>query len=393
MENALCELQNINVKTCGHFANCPSNLHNGKIDALALIDPNHPFPEKAGKRYKPFIIHHKGECFMKQIFAIGKLMLAGLFALFMVVTLGNTISWTADETKDIHILPMPKTEGAPSLDVKFTTQKSVYQVNEPIQFDVKLSKSAYVYLFSTRSDNATLIYPNKLDKAQKIAANKTTSLPVRSQFVSDRPGTERLVLLASTEPINLQTTKGLTGDFDNIALNEVDDILKNVRVESVGKAEKQVTEMDVVIQGKPRSQAPRIEEGPDKAQPAVLVSTNKPLYGLNESMTIAFASDQDGYITLYAINPLKEAFPLKEAKVEKDKIYRIKATTEAPAGQHILVGVYSKTRPQHPDKVSSKSVAMALKMINPNTQDEMLKNIRVEDESQIYAVHPFTIQD
>ena len=144
---------------------------------------------------------------MKQIFAIGKLTLAGLFALFMVVTLGNTISWTADETKDIHVLPVPKTEGAPPLDVKFTTQKSVYQVNEPIQFDVKLSKSAYVYLFSTRSDNATLIYPNKLDKAQKIAANKTTSLPVRSQFVSDRPGTERLVLVASTEPINLQTTK------------------------------------------------------------------------------------------------------------------------------------------------------------------------------------------
>ena len=326
---------------------------------------------------------------MKQIVTIGKLTLAGLFALLMVVTLGNTVSWTADETKDILVLPLPKTEGAPPLDVKFTSQKSVYQVNEPIQFDVKLSKSAYVYLFSTRADNATLIYPNKLDKAQKITANKTTSLPVRSQFVSDRPGTERLVLVASTEPLNLQTTKGLSGDFDSISTNEVDDIMKNIRVEPVGKAEKQVVEMDVVVQGKSRSQAPRTEEGADKAQPAVLVSTNKPFYGLNESMTISFASDHDGYISLYAINPMKEAFPLKEAKVEKDRIYRIKATTEAPAGQHVLVGVYSKTRPQHPDKVKS----MAVKMLDPSSQDDMLKNIRVEEEPQALAIHPFTIQD
>ncbi|MEI7672691.1 MAG: DUF4384 domain-containing protein, partial [Deltaproteobacteria bacterium] len=293
-----------------------------------------------------------------------------------------------DETKEIRVAP--SAESDLPLNVQFAAKKSAYQVNEPIQFDVKLSKNAYVYLFNTRSGSATLIYPNRLDKTQIVEANKITSLPVQSQFAADRPGTEHLVMVASTEPLQLQTTKGISSDFDDISLNEVEKIRKNIQVESRVRGEKQMVEMDVVVQGKTQGLVSRVEDRPEiAAQPVVLVSTNKPVYGLNESMTIAFASDQDGYITLYAVNPMKEVFSFKEVKVEKDRIYRVKATTESPAGQHVLVGVYSRTRPQQTDNMKS----MALKMSDPNTQKDMLKNIRVEDEPQAFVMHSFMIQN
>jgi hypothetical protein len=190
-----------------------------------------------------------------------------------------------------------------------------------------------------------------------------------------------MVLIASTKKLDIRRKE--FEDFYEVDAFEVDNIIQDIRIEPRRrKAERLVKELDVVIEGEHEAAFPT-EEG--ETERVILLSTDKDTYGLNERMTIAYAADANGYMALYYVNPEGETFSLKNGRVRKDKVYRLKAVTESPTGDHYLVSVFSE---EAIHKTYGKALVKSL--INEGTAT---KDIRLVEEGEVYKVHPFTIED
>lgn len=280
-----------------------------------------------------------------------------------------------------------ETQGA-QLDVKFTPTKIAYTVNEPIYFQIAGSKDAYLYIInvSDTSGKATLLFPNQYEGTNKMEAKKEITIPAqKSVFKSDRPGVERVILLASTKELNLQTGKAPESGFPGIEKSIVDNLVKEIKVEPRKDGERMFKVLDIPIVGGAETGTPPqppVAEG--QAKPAVLLSTDKILYGLNENIVIACAADAEGYVALFALNPEGKISLLKSIKVDKNKIYRENGITLPPAGRHHLVGIFTT---KEPDKESAKNLVASLVKAEGETKD-----VRLMDKTVPHAVYAFTIQ-
>ena len=278
-------------------------------------------------------------------------------------------------------------EREPELSLQFESTKPAYKVNEPISFKVKTNKAAYVYLIQVNdtSQTAVMLYPNKYETFNRTAAGRQLVLPPRkSVFKSDRPGVEHVVLLASTGQLDLQTGKTIGEAFLSVEKSALDSLVKEIRVESRRNGQRAVKQLDLLIKGKAGANPARSEAPPNSGKPMVLVSTDKIAYGVNETMTIAYASDADGYLRLYVVNPEKKVTLLKTEKVQKSKIYREKGVAEQPTGSHLIVAVYSDK-----DEKGEAEVPL-VKALSGGEQGS--KDVSLLKGPDIFAIYTFTIQ-
>lgn len=288
------------------------------------------------------------------------------------------------ESKEIRIEAKDE-----KLKVEFAPTSPMYNVDEPISFKVKTNKDAFIYLFNITegSNKAVQIFPNENEKDNDVRAKKETIIPSVSRLLADRPGTEHIVLVASTKKLKLpaQTIKGTI--FSDLQKSYVDNLVKEIRVEArepKKKDERIVEELDIIIRGKEEAQMQIPVIAQEDTKPAVLISSDKINYKLNEKMTISYAADADGYLRVFFINPDKETKQLTEARVEKNKIYKLTATTAKPAGQHMLVAVFEKK------KDDSKAMDTFVKgMVQGGG---LTKDIQLVQQPDAYAVYPFVIE-
>jgi len=309
-----------------------------------------------------------------------------VMALIMCVTMAGFASAETDpqeeaETKDIRIQSREK-----RLEVEITSRKNVYDVNEPITLRVKANKKAYIYLFniSEKSDKALLLYPNKYEQMNRLQANMEATIPTRSEFVSDKPGVEHLILVASPKKLKVSYKEIVGEKFYAVQKSIVDGITKDIRIVPKEEDKGVVKELDVIIKGKEEAQGPATVITDDALMPIVLVSTDKITYKVKEKMTIAYASDTEGILSLFYVNPEKKVTLLKEAKVDKNKVYRLKAVTDHPRGEHFLMAVLKEKEGEE------KSIEAFVKGFI--YKDETTKDISLVSEPEAYAVYHFVIE-
>lgn len=143
----------------------------------------------------------------------------------------------AGHEKLIRIGPAPSAEDRLAITVR--ADKSGYRVNEPIRLQVKGNKTFHLYLFNIDpvSKRGLSILPNRYQGADRIKYKGGVWHAVPNanlQFYSDRPGNERIVLLASEKHLDVDRllkeggAKGL-GDFYSLEtpLDALDEALSD----------------------------------------------------------------------------------------------------------------------------------------------------------------------
>jgi hypothetical protein len=143
--------------------------------------------------------------------------------------------------------------GAAGLKVDFGAVKPVFQKAEAINFKIKANRDFFLYLFSIdkASNKGYLLLPNDKQPDNYFRANREYTLPRAGiEFFSDKAGTEKVVMVASTEKLSIETSQySKAGAFFTGSDTEMEQSIKAIRVRE-GAANKQVIkEIDLVIIG------------------------------------------------------------------------------------------------------------------------------------------------
>ncbi len=131
------------------------------------------------------------------------------------------------QDKLVRIRPAnSSTSSTPSSEmaVQLVTEKSSYRVDEAIHFKVKSDRPIFLYLFNVdaRSGQALSILPNRLQNNREIkyaGDNQWHLVPNPGlEFFSDRPGVERIIMVASERYLDVGKLKSFSasksvGDF------------------------------------------------------------------------------------------------------------------------------------------------------------------------------------
>lgn len=99
------------------------------------------------------------------------------------------------------------------LHVDLSTEKRSYYVNEAIRFKVRLNRPAYLYFFNMdpATGKAVVVLPNRIQSNREIKypGDYQWRLVPNSglEFYSDRPGVERMVMVASEKYLDVNRLK------------------------------------------------------------------------------------------------------------------------------------------------------------------------------------------
>jgi len=129
-----------------------------------------------------------------------------------------------------------------NLDVKVQPTRNVYRVGEPIDLLIKGNRDFYLYLFTVDGDREVgrLLTPASPEDIRKYKAHRVYQVPGGDKkLVSDESGVERIIMLASSKPVDLP---------DHINHDRSDDYLKSLRiVNNAPAAAYCVKELNIIV--------------------------------------------------------------------------------------------------------------------------------------------------
>jgi len=232
--------------------------------------------------------------------------------------------------------------------VMFEPVKPVYKTGERIQFRVRGSKTFYLYLFSvdTRENRGYVLLPNALQQYHKYSAKKEYLVPEKNvEFYSEQPGTEKIIMLASTKKLDIRMEKYTkSGNFFTSEASEVEEEVKSLSIRSrKKKAQKVSTEISLVIIGegeRSRTAPPPQERAPRGI--SAFVSSDRTDYRAGDTMKISFGADKKGFVYLFSVEPDGRRTLLKKQAVSGREFYQVRAEAALPAGEHSLVVMYDE---------------------------------------------------
>ena len=274
------------------------------------------------------------------------------------------------------------------LRVALEPAKDSFQVNEPIRFRIRGNKSFFLYLFSVSEDgDATLILPTKEgQKHNKYPADATLPVPNEGapDFLSDEPGRETVVMVASTKYLPVKSSWFRDGADSYVG--KAEDMEKEFADKGIRIGGDRTRDANVFV----RRLAVRIrgeDDDGERATANVWLTTkgNRAEYAMGESIEAVFGSGEDGWVQLYVVEPNAGHSLLKTMEVEKGRAYTLKAVAEDPAGKHAFVAAYTKTRPDGATLGRNGGKAIL---------DSAPKGVRlVEEETVPMAVYRFRIKE
>jgi len=233
-----------------------------------------------------------------------------------------------------------------SLKFQVQTEKAAYKVDEPIRLKVRAEQDFYLYVYAVdeASGNAWLLLPNRKQPHNRIAANQWQKVPgANLEFVSDKPGVEKFIAVASAKKVDIDPMKlsAKGGDFVETKASDLEGAFeaKGIRIRDAAQPEGVVVKrLEVKILGKGE------RAGSDAApiHATVFVNTPKERYQEGERMHIVYGADAPGWVHLYVVEPDGTRSLLKRQAVKGNEQLRVTARAEAPYGQHKLVVAYSK---------------------------------------------------
>ncbi|CCK80684.1 DUF4384 domain-containing protein [Desulfobacula toluolica] len=244
------------------------------------------------------------------------------------------------------------------LSVGFEPIKSAFKVGEPIKFKITVNKKAYLYLFSINKENnkGVIILPNKLQEYNIYRPGKEYIVPEKEiSFVGDRPGTEEIIMLASTKKLNLKKDSYKSvGSFFTTTADTMSKDIKALHIRKPAKKKEQVVrELTLVIKDNGWSSAGRQIPPPmiDDNPVCVFISSDRTHYTIGDTMKITYGADNKGFVYLYSIEPDKKTVFLKRTKVTGKNFYQEKGKVTHPQGRHQLVAVFSANGDLNKDQI------------------------------------------
>lgn len=170
----------------------------------------------------------------------GKLLIAGIALLF--ITLPLTASAQDEVQSKLGIRPSGSGSSSSTvvnqqgdLQIELRADKPSYRVNEAISFSIKGNKTFYLYLFSiSEKGEAIMLIPGPEQKGNKYNGNKSYRVPNPGHdFFADRPGRERIVLVASTKWLDPGTKQYKSkGGFYTASAEVAESTVKGLRISS-----------------------------------------------------------------------------------------------------------------------------------------------------------------
>ena len=318
-----------------------------------------------------------------------------LFATFVAFKVQADVDLGADEAeiaaeaggaelKAIRV-DTPQTE---PLMVVLEPSQDTFKVDEPIYFKIRGNKDFFLYLFNIDGDTeqATLILPSKDgQKHNKYPANQTLRVPNRGEppFLSDTPGRETLVMVASTRYLPLKSNWFRDGaeSYIDQALFEEEFVEKGIRVGNDRTQDDKVQVKRLTVHIRSENS---VVEGADT--PVWLTTKgNRTEYALGDRIETVFGAAADGWVQMYVIEPTGDRIRLKSLQVKADRAYTMNAVATDPAGKHAFVAFYSEDEPGEDSPRSERDKSLL---------DAMPKGVRVvDDASSMMAVYRFRISE
>lgn len=303
---------------------------------------------------------------------------------------------TKDDTKQIVTRAVDeKTD----LLVTVTPKQKSYKINEAINFNVSGNKDFYLYLFSVdeNNKNVTLIFPNTQHQGNKFKKGHKNSIPSKKvEFISNRPGREKLIAIASTKYFSWDTKGYKTaGKFLQTDGEKFEQQVKAFRIRS-RQAAPQSTQAPSVANRSARSlQSPKVHiqevfttivsgnisavgvrnanqlnnhqnmvtqvqqqvdlasnlnreqaqtdvTAINKSTAIVFSGTNKKVYKNGEVVDILVGANKAGILHLFTAEPNGKLVFLTKQKVDGKSFATMQAEATAPFGTHALVVAFSK---------------------------------------------------
>lgn len=271
---------------------------------------------------------------------------AVLTAVALAVAGFGTMQVQAQENpKTVTVRPA---QSAPQAELGFMVEavKGAYAVNEPIRFRVSGTDRFFLYVYSVNDQGeATLILPSSRQPQNQYNKDRIHEVPNRGvEFAADRPGTERVVFVASRKYVDIAAAS--QGGFPRISESILQQQFESkgivVRPSARPSSDVVVKSVDLRISGSapvasPVSAAPAVPPA-DSALP--FVSLDKLEYAVGDAMRIAFGSTAKGHVALYVVEPGGKAQLLTRRAVEANQAYTLNATTTDPAGDHQIVALF-----------------------------------------------------
>jgi hypothetical protein len=131
--------------------------------------------------------------------------LKGLIVVSAIMVTGMVANAAPAQEKQIRMREAADVAAGIKLAVQQT--KRSYKVGEAIKLRAKVDRAAYVYIYTRDADSKylTLLYPARPSDNNKLSAGKWAMLPPKQEFFGDAPGAEKIVVVATGKPIDLNT--------------------------------------------------------------------------------------------------------------------------------------------------------------------------------------------
>ena len=289
------------------------------------------------------------------------------------------------EAKAIRV-DSPETE---PLRVVLEPTKNAFVVDEPIRFRMRGNKEFFFYLFSidNETERATLILPSKEGQREnKYPANRTLPVPNRGEpdFLSDTPGRETLVMVASTRylPIKSNWFRDGADSFVDQAEFEEEFAEKGIRVGGDPTSDGKVHVRKLTVRVREKD---RVGAGGGNDRVWLTTKGNRTEYALGDRIEAVFGAGDDGWVQMYVIEPSGDRMRLKSVPVKADRAYTMNAIAADPAGKHAFVAFFSKDEPGEGAMGHGRDKSLL---------DAAPKGVRlVDDPSSMMAVYRFRITD
>lgn len=286
---------------------------------------------------------------------------------------------------------------ADALSVDVQPIKNSFWVNEKIRLRAKGNKPYYLYLFNVdpQTGQALMILPNRL-QTNNYYGHQGYIVPSRDvEFYSDRPGQEQVIMVASTEALNvdLNSYKAI-GDFvtgQSAAFEKSLGVRFTAPQPRKSNPNLVVKTFNISIAG--QRQAPEQSffdrffgsattppVAADVNDPVAFISSANNEYVEGEQFNLVFGANQQGYVHLYTIDPYGAYDLLKIVPVDGRSVQSLTVQAAPPYGRHTLVALFDKH-----DVINHKSIGEISLNIN--------KSLFVVDQSKrAIAIHPIFIK-
>ncbi len=303
---------------------------------------------------------------------IGSLLLTALLSVGTV---------HADEDKGIRVRESGSGAETSNATVSIESVKSEYKVDEPIRFRVKATKPMYVYVYAVDADtgNALMLMPSRKLKENRIEANRSVMVPAKAiEFYSDKPGKEKVVVVASAKKLDVDPMKmKAMGDFgaaESEAL-ESDFESKGIRVRDASPAGSSangavVKSFDLKIVAKDGRAASSASGA------TVFLGTDRSSYAAGDTVNIKYSADKAGWLHVYAVDAEGAYSLLSRDSVKAGQTVSRKAVAEEPTGRQALVAVHTKGKEDDEaavsriaDEIAGKGDAKALRLADEGGEE------------------------